>query len=492
MTKRLLSLAFALLFAVGIIPFGSINSMAAKDDNYNVSKALKYAQKNWNSGVGLCAEFVSKCLQAGGIDVYEPRVIDLYNELKGEYGDAYKLKLTSGTSGKISMSVNDEKLEKGDPIFYKCNYCGDFEHVVICNGENADGYSQDYAHNKAHNGKKTTYTYKHCGGESWTLYSIRMYEGPKLYGKKTNVGVPKITSVENGADGIVVKWSSVKGADKYYLYRKTEESSWKKIKTTKKSKTYTDTKAKNGIKYTYMVKAVDGKKVSQYYEGEKITCLAAPKLSSVKNYTSSVKISWNKVSSADGYYVYRKGNSGAWKQIAKVKGGKKVSYTDKKVSCSETYKYTVRAYDGKVKGCYNNSGIKAIFLKNPSGLNVENSDLGLVISFNKIKGAKTYEIYRKTADGEWTKLSTIVGANATSFIDLDVENGETYSYCVKAVNGKYSSYFNEKGVKCQYIEPIVEEETESSENIEFPETTPTETPETTESTEITENEEVVA
>ncbi|MEE1505141.1 MAG: hypothetical protein UGF89_12990 [Acutalibacteraceae bacterium] len=489
MTKRLLSLAFALLFAIGIIPFGSINSVAAKDETYSVTKALKYAKKNWNNGVGLCADFASKCLQAGGVDVYGETVIDLYNQLKGEYGDAYRLKLTNGTSGKISMSANDGKLEKGDPIFYKCNYCGDFEHVVICNGENGDGYSQDYAHNNAHNGKKTTYTYRHCGGESWTMYSIRMYEGPKLYGKKTSVGVPAITSVENGADGVVVKWSSVKGADKYYLYRKTEKSSWKKIKTTKKSKIYTDTKAKNDTRYTYMVKAVDGKKVSQYYAGEKITCLGAPKVTAVENNTSSVKISWNKVSSADGYYVYRKGNSGSWKQIAKVKGGKKVNYTDKKVSCSETYKYTVRAYDGKVKGCYNDDGIKTIFLKNPAGLNVENGELGLVLSFNKIKAAKGYEIYRKVADGKWEKLSSLVGKNATSFIDLDVVDGKEYSYSVKAINGKYSSCFNSAGVKCEYLEPIVEETTDS-ENSQIPQTTePTDIPETTE---VTENEEVVA
>lgn len=464
MTKRLLSLAFALLFAVGIIPFGSINSLAAKDETYSVTKALKYANKNWNNGIGLCADFASKCLQAGGVDVYGETVIDLYNQLKGEYGTAYKLKLTNGKSGKISMSANDGKLEKGDPIFYKCNYCGEFEHVVICNGANDEGYSQDYAHNNAHNGKKTTYTYNHCGGDSWTMYSVRMYEGPKLYGKKTNVGVPEIKSVENGADGVVVKWSSVKGADKYYLYRKTEKSSWKKIKTTKKAKSYTDTKAKNGTEYTYMVKAVDGKKVSQYYAGEKITCLAAPKVTSVENNTSSVKIKWKKVSSADGYYVYRKGSSGSWKQIAKVKGGKKVSYTDKKVSCSETYKYTVRAYDGKVKGCYDNSGVKTIFLKNPADLNVENGELGLVINFNEIKAAKGYEIYRKSAEGKWEKLSSLVGKNATTFVDLDVVDGEEYIYSVKAINGKYSSYFNSNGVKCEYLEPIVEETTEIIEN----------------------------
>ena len=475
MTKRLLSLAFALLFAIGMIPFGSINSVAAKEETSSVSKAIKYAKKNWNNGIGLCADFASKCLQAGGVDIYGETVIHLYNQLKGEYGKAYKLKLTNGKSGKISMSANKGKLEKGDPIFYKCNYCGDFEHVVICNGANSDGYSQDYAHNNAHNGKKTTYTYRHCGGDSWTMYSIRMHEGPKLYGKKTSVGVPEITSVENGADGVVVKWSSVKGADKYYLYRKTEKSSWKKIKTTKKAKTYTDKTAKNGTKYTYMVKAVDGKKVSQYYAGEKITCLGAPKLSSVKNYTSSVKINWKKVSSADGYYVYRKGKSGAWKQIAKIKGGNTVSYTDKNVICSETYSYTVRAYDGKVKGCYNNNGIKTIFIKNPAVLKFENSASGLVINFSKIKAAKTYEIYRKNLNGEWAKISSLVGANSTSFVDLDVENGETYLYSVKALNGKYSSYFNNKGVQFKYIEPIVEEETK------IPETT-----------EKTENEEVVA
>lgn len=477
MTKRLLSLAFAVIFTLGIVPFTSVDSSAA-DEYYSVSDALKYADQNWDNGVGLCADFVSKCLQAGGVDVYSSRCVDLYNQLKGEYGEAYKLTLTNGTSGKISMSANNNKLEKGDPIFYKCNYCGDFEHVVICNGENSDGYSQDYAHNKAHNGRKTTYTYNHCGGESWTMYSIRMHEGPKLYGKKTNVGVPKITSVENGADGVIVKWSTVKGADKYYLYRKTEKTSWKKIKTTKKLKTFTDESVKNGTKYTYMVKAIDGKKVSQYYAGEKITCLGAPKLSSVKNYTSSVKLTWNKVSSADGYYVYRKGESGSWKQIAKVKGGSKVSYTDKTVECSETYKYTVRAYDGKVKGCFDDSGIKTIFLKNPSALTVGNSDLGLVLNFNKIDAAKAYDIYRKTLDGEWEKISTITGSNITTFVDLAVEDGETYIYSVKALNGKYSSYFNKNGVEFQYTMPVVEEETEVTE--------------TEENTEITENEEVVA
>ena len=105
-------------------------------------------------------------------------------------------------------------------------------------------------------------------------------------------------------------------------------------------------------------------------------------------------------------------------QIAKVKGGSKVSYTDKTVSCSETYNYTVRAYDGKVKGCFNNSGIKTIFLKNPADLKFESSDLGLILNFKKVDAAEAYEIYRKNLNGEWEKISSVIGADATSFIDI--------------------------------------------------------------------------
>lgn len=447
MTKRLFSLALAMLLAASMIP---VSCVAAKTEGYDSSKALKYAQKNWNNGVGLCADFVSKCLQAGGVDVYSDTVKPLYNQLKDAYGTAYKLKLTGGKSGKISMSANKGKLEKGDPVFYKCNYCGEFEHVVICNGEDSNGYCRDYAHNNAHNGKKTTYTYRHCGGESWTLYSVRMYEGPKLYGKKTNVGVPEISSLKNAANGIAVKWTAVKNADKYYLYRKTDDSAWQKIKTTA-STSYTDKKAENGKKYTYTVRAVKDSKLSQHYAGDKVTCIAAPVLSSVKNNISTVKLTWKKVSGADGYYVYRRSAADStWQKVAKLKGSKQLTYTDADINSSESYKYTVRAYDNNVKGCYDGNGIKTIFLTVPDGLTAVSGDMGIVVNFNVVDSASKYEIYRKADGGDWEKISIVTGQASTGFVDLNVEDSEMYRYSVKAINGKYSSGFDEKGVVCEY------------------------------------------
>jgi hypothetical protein len=124
MTKRLLSSLFTVVIALGVFFLINVKASAAYDYDYNCDAALDYAEDNWDSGVGLCAEYVSKCLNAGGVKVSNMRVVTLYNEiLDNGYGKSYKLKLTNGRSGSIKMSDNVGKVEKGDPVFYYCNSC---------------------------------------------------------------------------------------------------------------------------------------------------------------------------------------------------------------------------------------------------------------------------------------------------------------------------------------------------------------------------------
>ncbi len=81
--------------------------------------------------------------------------------------------------------------------------------------------------------------------------------------------------------------------------------------------------------------------------------LKAPKLKSVKLKGKKCTIKWAKVSKADGYIIMRsaKKNKG-FKQIASVKGGKTLKYTDKK--SGKKYYYRVCAYkksgSKKIKG----------------------------------------------------------------------------------------------------------------------------------------------
>ncbi len=448
MTKRLLSLAFAIIFAICAVPMLNIKADAAKA-GYNVSASLKYANKTWNNGVGLCAEYASRCLNAGGVDVFETQVIELYNELQNGYGKAYKLTLTGGTRGKINMSDNYGKLKAVDTIFYKCNYCGDFEHVVICNGANKDGYAQDYAHNNPHNGYKTTYTYKHCGGDNWTLYSVYMYEPQKLFGAKTNLAAPKISSAYNGGNGIVVKWSSTDDAQKYRVYRKTGNGSWQRLGDTAKT-SFTDKKASNQKNYTYTIRAINGKNLSQYYGGEAVKCIGTTSLKKPTISTRYIQINWNKVSSADGYSVYRKLPGGNYKKIATIKGNSRFYYRDYKVEPGVEYIYTVRAYDNSVNGCYKSSGISAIILTAPELSAVSEENIGITVNYSQVKGAEGYRIYRKTDDNKWERICDIAGGDTLSYTDTDVTEGKTYCYTVRAKNGSILGRYDAKGVSCLY------------------------------------------
>ena len=56
----------------------------------------------------------------------------------------------------------------------------------------------------------------------------------------------------------------------------------------------------------------------------------ATKVTSVANATSNVTVSWNKVSKASGYYVYRSTDGKKFTKIATVKSASTVKYNDKK------------------------------------------------------------------------------------------------------------------------------------------------------------------
>ena len=87
--KRVISVFVALTMIVSAFAFASTNASAV---DYNPQSALDYAEENWDNGIELCAGFVSNCLQAGGINVMERSVGNLFNALKGTYGTAHVLK----------------------------------------------------------------------------------------------------------------------------------------------------------------------------------------------------------------------------------------------------------------------------------------------------------------------------------------------------------------------------------------------------------------
>lgn len=81
------------------------------------------------------------------------------------------------------------------------------------------------------------------------------------------------------------------------------------------------------------------------------------KWKSIKEEKSSVKLSWKKVTDADGYEVYMsESNGGKYKKVKTIKNGATLSYSKKDLEENKEYYFKVRAYyhidDNKVNGAW--------------------------------------------------------------------------------------------------------------------------------------------
>ena len=284
---------------------------------------------------------------------------------------------------------------------------------------------------------------------TYTVKAYRTADGKTVNSKYNNAGksikylaLTKLSSVANATNGVKITWNKVSGAEGYLVYRKTT-GGWTKIATVTNGSTvtYTDKTVKNGTKYTYTVKAYSGKTYGAYEAGKSVTYLTTPKPKATAA-TNGVKISWNKISGASGYYIYRK-TTGGWTKIATVTSGSTLSYTDKSAKSGTTYTYTVRAYNSKgASGYY--SGSKLLFLATPKLTKVTAQSGKITVTFGKVTGAKSYAVYRKTSTGGWTKIGTTTSG---SYTDKTAKKGTTYCYTVRAVNGSYMSSYNSSGLK---------------------------------------------
>lgn len=118
-------------------------------------------------------------------------------------------------------------------------------------------------------GNKNYYLDKNAKSCNYYIYAIKSYNAAntssyKKSAKKYYIQSPKISKLKNNYASISVRWNKIRGASGYRLYRKTNDGSWKKIKTLKGDDkvTYTDKAVKNGRKYSYAIRAFKGNRIS--------------------------------------------------------------------------------------------------------------------------------------------------------------------------------------------------------------------------------------
>ena len=176
---------------------------------------------------------------------------------------------------------------------------------------------------------------------------------------------PTISKLENTSSGIKLSWNKVTGVYGYRIYQKTSNG-WKRIKDTTAT-SFTDSAVSANQTKTYTIRCIDknGNTVSGYNSkgwSKKYT-ESTPSISKLENTSGGIKLSWNKVTGAYGYRLYRKTSSG-WKRI---KDTTATTYTDSAVKSGRTETYTIRCIDrnGKTVSGYNSKGWSKKYVYNP-------------------------------------------------------------------------------------------------------------------------------
>lgn len=259
---------------------------------------------------------------------------------------------------------------------------------------------------------------------------------------------------------VQISWSSVDNADGYMVYRRTADSGWKKIASRVTDISYKDQKAVTGTTYYYTVKAYSyawGEMTVSSYDKDGVAGKA--RLGKVKIATansesySMIRVTWNKVSGANGYRVYRStSKDGKYTAIGSTAKNSAVTFLDKKAVTGKTYYYKVRAYRNvsgkKVYGSYSATEKAKAVLSAPT-LSAGSTSKTAVLEWSKVKGADGYQVYASDSqNGTYTRIKITKGTGAT---DESLLTGKTRYYKVRAyrkVNGKavYGSFSKIKKV----------------------------------------------
>ena len=182
------------------------------------------------------------------------------------------------------------------------------------------------------------------------LFSLLILALP-LKAKAATLAQPTLTKVANKSSGVQLTWTKTSKANGYVVMRASGSGAMKKIKTISggTTLTWTDTTVKSGKSYRYAIRArrkTSSKTTYSTYDrtGVTITYLTRPTLSKIKDSNAGLVLSWNQISGAKGYYVYRKEGSGSYEKLKKIKSASTVTYTDTTAAYGVSYTYAVTAY----------------------------------------------------------------------------------------------------------------------------------------------------
>ena len=413
--------------------------------------------------------YLDESVQTGTKYIYHVYAYTQYVDDKGQqqYADTEKFAAVTKTPQLSQAKLTSVAAEGCNSLTLIWDKVEGADGYVVLRSENGKEYTQAADITDA----KTTYVDASLTAGMVYSYKVQAYRninGKKVYGEESGVlsGKPlpsatTLTAQSAGYKAIQLTWNAVDGVNGYAVYRKAAgKSGFDQIATVNADTTsYKDTKVTSGVSYTYKVKAYKNVNGTQVWgddsnEATAVPALQAPQVTLTNTTYNSVTVSWNKVSGAQGYNIYRstKPNSG-FKVVKKVNNKSTVKFVDKKLSVGKTYYYQVCAF--RAVGGKNAEGERSAVLSvnaAPEGVKVKAVAAGATavkLTWKTVTMPSTgggYDIYQVT-DGVDKKIKSC-SKKKTSYTVKNLTPGQSYTFKIvtyaknkkgKAVSGGTSN-----------------------------------------------------
>ncbi|MCG1024851.1 cell wall-binding repeat-containing protein [Dehalobacter sp.] len=247
---------------------------------------------------------------------------------------------------------------------------------------------------------------------------------------------------------IYLAWDTISNATTYHIYRSTSSTgTFTKISSVT-TPNYSDTYLSSGKTYYYKIQAENPSGLSAYSDIIQATTksdnstLGMPEnVIATCVSTSEIDLTWDTVSNADSYNIYRTtADSGIYKIIASVRDSR---YIDKSILSGVTYYYKVQAVNSSYTSAYSNVVYSTVFLEDnvlsaPANVvAIPLSSAEINIAWNPVSNSTNYIVYRSTSyDGTYANIASVT---IPSYIDRNLPSGMTFYYKVQSVNSVGSS-----------------------------------------------------
>ncbi len=256
------------------------------------------------------------------------------------------------------------------------------------------------------------------------------------------------------SDGqVTLNWSSVLDATSYKVYQGTSPGIYDAAPVaTVNGTTTTLTGLTNGTTYYFTVRSSnehgDSSASNEVSAKPQIAPPTAPTGLTATAGNGQVTLSWNSVSGAVTYDVYKGTTLGSYESIpVATVSGATYSYTETGLTNGMTYFFVVKASNSGGNSDNSNEASATPQVPVP-GVPVlvpaTAGDSHVSLTWSPIIGSTEYKIFKSTTSGAYGSEETTVSGSIYSYDVTGLENGTTYYFIVKATNpGGESAASNE-------------------------------------------------